>query len=717
MRRTLPVLLLLLAALGLRAQVVMEEIGALQESFTSAQQAFDLYQFPQALTSLNPLIATLSRWEQGGRLQPSDEALLERALELRGLCEYNVGKVDLAKQDFTRLIQLRPEYPFSQTKAPKIQRFFEDIRSSLTGTLAFTLEPEDLQLALDGRSLGSGVPKTLPVLKGLHVVKASRAGYAPEEREVNVEVGAAVPVAFKLVPNARTIYFFVQPEGTQLLVDGKPVAKAERTASSQPDWTRYAREVGGSPDDLFVIPALYLSPGEHRVTLTRPCHKSREFLLTVVLDKVNNAPGYVKPIQLERRTVLLQVTSHPSGAKVLLDGQAAGITPLNVPDFCIGQHDILVEKSGVGEYRTLLNVTDESPFQVEATLRPSLLWVGLTRNQDVTPRQFQAASDALTAGFQALRRFNGSLAQERNPLLPDTFFTPGVGDQDQEAAVRELCEKYKCQGLLAGKITSDSGKLSASLRLFVPGLPGYDETEAPVRSAEAVSALLVEVDRPLFDQTADQVVTLADLPGSPGPTVVKGLAWADGPQASDVLVAVGSVPTPDAATARAALQESRLPVFKLLRRGQERSWTLKPEMLYAVTPYGGVTYGYRRQWLLARQGVAGAESGPEQFYSRANLACADLNLGRPAEALKDLEGQKAPAAEGFNASSLDYLRAVALVQLGRVEEARPLLTAAAGDEAASLDGLGRVLVEPLAKDLLRQMPPPPPPPPAIPLKK
>lgn len=244
----------------------------------------------------------------------------------------------------------------------------------------------------------------------------------------------------------------------------------------------------------------------------------------------------------------------------------------------------------------------------------------------------------------------------------------------------------------------------------MPGLPGYDETEASIRSPEEAVTLLDKVDRPLFDQTADQVITLADLPGSPGPTVVKGLAWADGPLASDVLVAVGPVQTPDAATARAALQESRSPVFRFLRRGQERTWTMKPEMLYAVAPYGGATYGYRRQWLLARQGVAGAETGQEQFFSRANLACADLNLGRPAEALKDLENQQAPAGEGFNASSLGYLRAVALVQLGRVEEARPLLVAASGDEAASLDGLGRVLVEPLAKDLLRQMPPPPVPP-------
>jgi hypothetical protein len=41
---------------------------------------------------------------------------------------------------------------------------------------------------------------------------------------------------------------------------------------------------------------------------------------------------------------------------------------------------------------------------------------------------------------------------------------------------------------------------------------------------------------------------------------------------------------------------------------------------------------------------------------------------------------------------------------------------AAGDASGSLDGLGQVLIQPLAADILRQLPPPPPPP-APPVKK
>ena len=101
---------------------------------------------------------------------------------------------------------------------------------------------------------------------------------------MTVEVGTSMAISLKLVPNARTIYFFVQPDGTQLLVDGRAVGRADRTAASQDDWAKFARENGVDPARVYVIPALHLPPGDHRVALVCPCHRKREFALTVVLD-------------------------------------------------------------------------------------------------------------------------------------------------------------------------------------------------------------------------------------------------------------------------------------------------------------------------------------------------------------------------------------------------------------------------------------------------
>lgn len=694
------------------AQVVMEEIGALQESYSAAMQAYQSVQFPQATAGLNPLIDTLTRWEQGGRLQPSDEALLERALELRGACSFNLGKTELARQDWTRLLQLRPEYPFTVAKAPKIVRLFEDIRASLTGTLVLNVEPTDSAVRLDGRTLPS-VAGSLPVLRGIHMVKVSRPGYAPQERELTVEVGAAVEVSVKLVPNARTIYFFVQPDGTQLLVDGKAVGRADRTAASQDDWAKFARENGSDPNRVYVILALYLPPGDHRVALVCPCHRKREFALTVTLDTVNNSPGFVKPIMLERRTVNIEITSHPSGSQVVLDGHVAGTTPLRLSDFCIGSHELLIQKAGVGLYRSSLNVTETPLFQVEATLRPTLLWVGLTRDQEVTQRQQQMATEALAGALGNMTHFNAVLADEKNPVLPDTFFTPGVGAQDQAAAVRDLCEKYRAQGLLAGKLTADSGGMNLSLRLFVPEFGGYDEGQAALKAVDDAPSALALVDQPMVDQALDHLLLLADLPGAKGPVFVRGTADPMGPSEGDVLLSVGGIPSLTASAARKAIAASEGPVLHFAHRGEERTWTFKPSAQAGLIAFGGERYSYRRQWLKARQAVVGAETSQEQLVARLCLCLAELNLGRPVEALQAVEPLAAPAAGALNSSTVNYLRAVALVQLGREEEARGPLQAASSDAAATLDGVGGTLVQPLAQDLLRQLPPPPPPVPGI----
>jgi hypothetical protein len=702
--------LILVAALPSGAQVVVEEIGALQDAFAKAQASFQAYKFSDAAGQLSPIVDTLTKWERSGRLQAADEALLEKSLELRGACEFNTGKTDIARQDFTRLLQLRPEYPFAAGKAPKLQRFFEEIRSALTGALELDVDPADSQVLLDGRPVTAGAALTLPVLKGLHVLKVAHPGYDSQERELNVELGQTLPVSVRLSPNARTIYFFVRPAGVQLQVDGKLIGTATEAASTQEDWRQFVQDAGFDPATTYVAVAPYLAPGERRIALKKQCYRKQEFKLPVALGKAGNAPGFVRPIELEQKTVELLVTSIPSGAQVSVDGQNVGATPLRKEAFCIGDHEFLVSKPGAGEYRALVTVTPQSPFQVEALLRPTLLWAGLTRNQEVTPEQQDAARASVSEAFGKMRFFNGAEPQEKDPLLPDTFFTPGVSAQEQAEAARQLCEKSRCQGLLAAQLVSASGKLRFSARLFVPGLQGFDEFSRPLSKAQEAASVLAEIDRPVFDVSPRRLLRLADA-GQTGPVVLGGTSDPGGPQMGDALLAVGDKAASTASDAYSALEtDPRQPkILRLLHDGVERSWTLDTSKAAGVLPYGGFDYGYRRMWLLSRQATLVAESLEDRVAAGMNLASAELNLGRPERALQALDAVQPQEGSALGPQAVGYLRAVALAQLGRVEEARPLLTACAADRDASLDGWGLVLVQPLAVDLLRQLPAPPAP--------
>jgi hypothetical protein len=366
----------------------------------------------------------------------------------------------------------------------------------------------------------------------------------------------------------------------------------------------------------------------------------------------------------------------------------------------------------VGLYKSLLNVPEVPVFSVEATLRPTLLWVGLTRDQEVTPRQEEAAAESMAGALPGMVHFNAVLADENNPVLADTFFTPGVGVQDQAAAVKGLCEKYRCQGLLAGKLSAESGKMNLSLRLFVPAFSGYDEGQVELKDLADAPSVLSLVDQPMAERAADRLLPLADLPGAKGPTFVRGSADPAGPSAGDLLILVGDKPVSSASAARAAMAASDTPTLHFVHRGEERNWVFRPPAEVELVAFGGDGYPYRRQWLKAKQATVGAETVQEQLVARLCLCLAELNLGRPVEALKALDPVEAPPTGSLDVNTVGYLKAVALVQLGREEEARGPLIAAASDATATVDGLGGTLVQPLAQDLLRQLPPPPPPPPS-----
>ncbi|MEJ2368082.1 MAG: hypothetical protein P8Z49_06990 [Acidobacteriota bacterium] len=115
---------------------------------------------------------------------------------------------------------------------------------------------------------------------------------------------------------------------------------------------------------------------------------------------------------------------------------------------------------------------------------------------------------------------------------------------------------------------------------------------------------------------------------------------------------------------------------------------------------------------MSREEVLGGSSPGRQARARLNVAFADLNLHRPQAALEDLKTFAGASHEGVPEAVVDYVKAVALVQLGRGVEAFPLLQSAAQGKNDSLDGCGSILIRPLANNLLEQLPPLPQPAPA-----
>jgi hypothetical protein len=686
--------------------VVVEEVGVFQDQLLRATQAFQAQDWPKAVQALDPLVTNLTQWERSGRLQAADEEILLQALDLRGACRVNLKDIPGAKEDYIRLVTLRPERPAGQAQAPKVRKLLDSVRQDLTGTAVLTVDPGDAALSVDGRNLGTGYPRALPVLKGLHKLRWTRSGYEPAARELNVEPGVEYPIDVQLTANAKTVYFLVQPEGTRLTLGKKLIATADKPSTSNEELARFCRENGVDPAITFVIAAVNLAPGEHKVTLSRDCYESKDFVVNVSVDRSRSVPGYTKPVILQRRSVAFKVTSSPTGASVAIDGRTVGITPMVLKDFCVGDHEFFLTKPGAGEYRAAVKVTESGPTSLAATLRPSLLWAGLTRDQETGQDLAKAYGDALLAGLAKLERFNCADSKELNPLLPDSFFDEGMGEEERRTSVESLCEAYRCQGLLAGKIRREKSASQLELRLFLPGISGYDTYTSTLKSPMESASGLQLLDARLVPEGAGFRWRVADLPGFPGPVVVRSAGDPSGPALGDLVISVGGKPVRNAAAVMKDLGDAEV----VFRRGASTfGWTPGSSGPGPVVPYAGPSFGYRRAVLLYRQATQAGEEDVATLVARMNLCCALLNLGRAGEALETLAAVDPSRLPPDRAAALSYLRAVALARLGKTEAARDFALEAAADSAASLDGFGEIPVQPLARDLLNQLPTPPSP--------
>jgi hypothetical protein len=166
----------------------------------------------------------------------------------------------------------------------------------------------------------------------------------------------------------------------------KPAAKASErsrslTVRSTPAGalvTVDGREYGRTP-----LTIRELATGTHRVRVTRDGYatQSRRVVIArsqpsrsiaLTLPRLNAArvstPVPESSSTIGRYTAALSIDSRPSGAKVFIDGRAAGVTPLSLSDFAAGEHAIRLEHSGYRGWSSSVRVVANERNRVTASL-------------------------------------------------------------------------------------------------------------------------------------------------------------------------------------------------------------------------------------------------------------------------------------------------------------------------------------------------------------
>ena len=265
----------------------------------------------------------------------------------------------------------------------------------LPGLVAFTTEPEAAaEVRLDGEPIGTTPIEDFEVRPGTHQVEFRAERYLTELVTIDVEGGhQRQSVTASLTPSWAPVTVTSSPPGAEVQVDGRVLgqtpAELELTAGEREiavalgGYNTERRAIMVVADEPQALPEFELEPADGRVALaTVPADASisingdylgrtpRDLRLRpnvaqrITLSKpgyetetleLNLAPGEseVLDVALEPRLGVVEVTSEPAGAEVLVNGMAAGVTPYTVELMAVEQ-EIAVRLEGyAGASRTI----------------------------------------------------------------------------------------------------------------------------------------------------------------------------------------------------------------------------------------------------------------------------------------------------------------------------------------------------------------------------
>ncbi len=181
-------------------------------------------------------------------------------------------------------------------------------------------------------------PLSQKVAAGPHNVRVTVDGHDPWIMRVDVAADAKANVHAKLLKGGNTVEFLVEPAGSMVLMGGKPVGK--------------------TPIRLTDV-----SPGDHTFSIQAPMHESLEGRFHFRAGQNHLVHG-----ALVSSRGLFEIQSTPLGASVVMDGEAIGLTPIELEGVAPGVHRLRFEMKGRPIVLREVDTTDGTKGVVSAAL-------------------------------------------------------------------------------------------------------------------------------------------------------------------------------------------------------------------------------------------------------------------------------------------------------------------------------------------------------------
>ncbi|HSD65914.1 MAG TPA: PEGA domain-containing protein, partial [Vicinamibacteria bacterium] len=387
------------------AEAVQREVQAAQEAQARAIAEFEGPQQSRSIVAFDEVIARLEAVGPQA-LPPRGRDILAEAYEYRGRAYFGIGLAEKASENFRRLVQLKADHALSRERvSPKVVELFNSVKRTLVGYLAVSSKPAGAQVTLVGAGgvrsdLGLTDFFPLEVLAGEYTLEVARPGYQTETRAVSITARDTQTLDVSLVRVLASAFFVTEPAGVEIWVDGE--LKATTSGGLAPELHEEVRARGIDPARASArTEVANLSLGSHAVELRRKCHET----VRRTLEATQPQDYYTDPVKMEDSLASLRLTSDPPGARILLNGEARGVTPAQIDGICSGKVRVEV-KHAAGRFIKDLVLGKDEAVSLDCPIRPTLAFLGVEAAGASGERYLEEAEEKIRQNLGQLASLN-----------------------------------------------------------------------------------------------------------------------------------------------------------------------------------------------------------------------------------------------------------------------------------------------------------------------
>jgi hypothetical protein len=460
-------------------EAVQREVRAAQEAQARAVAEFEGPQQSRSIVAFDEVIARLEA--VGPRaLPPRGRDILVEAYEYRGRAYFGIGLSEKAAENFRQLVQLKPDHALAKERvSPKVVELFNNVKRALVGYLAVSSKPAGAHVTL----VGAGGVRTdlgltdffpLEVLAGEYTVEVARPGYQTESRTVSLAARATETLEVPLVRVLASVFFVTEPPGVEIWIDGE--LKATTSGSLAPELYEEARARGIDPAKSSArTEVANLSLASHAIELRRKCYET----VRRTLDTTQPQDYVADPVRMEDSLASLRLTSDPPGARILLNGEARGVTPAQIDGICSGKVRVEV-KHAAGKFIKDLVLAKDENISLDCPIRSTLAFLGVEAASAAGQRHVADAEQKIQQNLSRLTALNLVLAPREavDRILDQDKLTrqgllPGAGtDPDViRKATERLAGALEVQGFLVAVLPEERFQRRRASTSWPPGTP------------------------------------------------------------------------------------------------------------------------------------------------------------------------------------------------------------------------------------------------------